>query len=1360
MVVPHPLHVDALEPTMEGRFDDVTPESVYTLRWDNSYSLVRHKEVKYRFLVTSNRVVAAAELAVQESQSRSQRRARRAAAGLPLAHLAKTLEKERAMNDEERKVENERVVANLEQTVMDIVSIFIAKPDSPLHEGAIRPFILALEAVLCHGIKEEFLDVWPEAPFYEFLIETQHVLRDDMGIVAKYKPENLPLNKGVLQRAFENLTKRRTVVEKYYESRALLYKYDDARRIASFLSALNGVTFLLAAYPHDECDKDDQPPFPRNLKQCAPEAPLLGNEISFQNDVDGDSSVVRFMEENPDEIKQLQNCSVPRYILHGEPFQDIGIGRSSVELLSIDELKRGDSDQEMDDGIMGIRTSLLSNPVSYIGGLLSKKDKERARIANTKRKHDDDGGERPEYAALRRDPSMDKYFKMLSFGVPSSGVAQKMTQDEMPPDKIAVFVTGPDGSNASRIGRTSKKERSGSRGLNRRDSTFRKVYWTSLDTKKANETIWARVTARRKTAPITLSPQDFQELEFLFGNPTAASPSQLRRCCLPPSLSTSNKAAQPYPVITQACYEVLRSERLARCFELVLAIGNLLNTGTELEGAQGITLASLLKLSETKAIDQSMTLLQFSIKLIHDRGEGDVLLFTNDLSTLAEARRYSNVICDSQARALQHEIIKLEQEIKEDMVEDLKRFNGAEALRKRQFEHRKAQQHRPAMIQSNRELNNLRDGTGTRSALLASIKQRHSDSAADQNGAFTLDPQAALLVAIWQQAKKPMDSMPTGNGVGGSSKEDEEFEPRQYKMDSKFISIMRERLMSIKAAFEDIEMDLEALHSVWEGTARYLAEDSCASSTEYVFGLLNRFLLDVKVAKTLLFRKGLNFASEANALLPRAYVGSIVATKFGSGIITALRVSDKRIEVKFPWSREAYLEPSSILSVGSLVRCRQWGVGIIRETCYDVGFCDVRFSFGYGKVRVEELVLETSSNKEELRIQLLRCGFCIGDPIVTPFGCGHVQSIRGKPQSPTAVLAVGGGSILHQGGGEDVGSAGHAVAIDASMALYQFLIAIRSANGGGPSQALTNADGEVTSHLQGMFSRTIRMMENGLKPVYVFDGKPPVMKSGELAKRSDRRQEAQKALEEATEKGNAEDIDRFNKRLVRATPQHNEDCKELLRLMGVPHITAPCEAEASCAALAKGGRVYAAGTEDMDALTFGVPVLYVIRLERALQELEMTHEQFVDLCILCGCDYCDSIRGVGPKKAYAGIKEHKSIENFLEVLQKNKSKGVVIPDEWLGENPIYKNAREMFIKPEVVDAKETEIKWRDPQETELVDFLVKKHGFQEDRSKSTQSQKRLDSFFTVLPSANGAKKRKAPAAKGGKKAATAKKGKK
>lgn len=68
---------------------------------------------------------------------------------------------------------------------------------------------------------------------------------------------------------------------------------------------------------------------------------------------------------------------------------------------------------------------------------------------------------------------------------------------------------------------------------------------------------------------------------------------------------------------------------------------------------------------------------------------------------------------------------------------------------------------------------------------------------------------------------------------------------------------------------------------------------------------------------------------------------------------------------------------------------------------------------------------------------------------------------------------------------------------------------------------LTTVDGEPTSHLMGMFYRTIRLLENGIKPVYVFDGKPPDMKSGELAKRTERREEAQKSLQKATELGNS-----------------------------------------------------------------------------------------------------------------------------------------------------------------------------------------------------------------------------------------------
>ena len=169
---------------------------------------------------------------------------------------------------------------------------------------------------------------------------------------------------------------------------------------------------------------------------------------------------------------------------------------------------------------------------------------------------------------------------------------------------------------------------------------------------------------------------------------------------------------------------------------------------------------------------------------------------------------------------------------------------------------------------------------------------------------------------------------------------------------------------------------------------------------------------------------------------------------------------------------------------------------------------------------------------------------------------------------------------------------GRKLAIDASMAIYQFLVAVRSgSDGGGPSQQLTNEAGEVTSHLQGLWYRTLKFLEAGIKPVYVFDGKPPTLKGGELAKRKAMKEKAIADLAAATEAGNEEDIERFSKRTVRMTPEYVEDCKKLLRLMGMPVIEAPCEAEAQCAALAKSGKVYAAVSEDMDTLTFGAPRL-------------------------------------------------------------------------------------------------------------------------------------------------------------------------
>merc|ERR1711971_1443846 len=96
-----------------------------------------------------------------------------------------------------------------------------------------------------------------------------------------------------------------------------------------------------------------------------------------------------------------------------------------------------------------------------------------------------------------------------------------------------------------------------------------------------------------------------------------------------------------------------------------------------------------------------------------------------------------------------------------------------------------------------------------------------------------------------------------------------------------------------------------------------------------------------------------------------------------------------------------------------------------------------------------------------------------------------------------------------------------------------------------------------------------------------------------------------------------------------------------------------------------------------------------INLERALQGLELTMEQFVDLCILMGCDYSDTIKGIGPINALKLIKEHENIEGVVAHLQKSGK-------HQLPEPFPYEEARTLFMTPLVADPVTTELKWSEP----------------------------------------------------------------
>ncbi|TEY87427.1 hypothetical protein BOTCAL_0002g00350 [Botryotinia calthae] len=318
-----------------------------------------------------------------------------------------------------------------------------------------------------------------------------------------------------------------------------------------------------------------------------------------------------------------------------------------------------------------------------------------------------------------------------------------------------------------------------------------------------------------------------------------------------------------------------------------------------------------------------------------------------------------------------------------------------------------------------------------------------------------------------------------------------------------------------------------------------------------------------------------------------------------------------------------------------------------------------------------------------------------------------------------------------------------------SMSIYSFLIAVRS---GG--EMLTNEDGETTSHLMGMFYRTLRIVDNGIKPVYVFDGAPPKLKSGELAKRFQRKATATEGLEEAKETGTAEDIEKFSRRTVRVTREHNAECQRLLKLMGIPYIIAPTEAEAQCAALARAGKVYAAASEDMDTLCFDSPILLrhltfseqrkepiqEVSLEKVLTGLNMDRKQFVDLCILLGCDYLDPIPKIGPHTALKLIREHGDLETLVAWITADKKERYAIPEDWP-----YQDARELFFKPDVrpADHEDCDFKWEAPDVEGLVKFLVIEKGFSEDRVRSaaqrltknlkSSQQARLEGFFKPIP---------------------------
>ena len=299
---------------------------------------------------------------------------------------------------------------------------------------------------------------------------------------------------------------------------------------------------------------------------------------------------------------------------------------------------------------------------------------------------------------------------------------------------------------------------------------------------------------------------------------------------------------------------------------------------------------------------------------------------------------------------------------------------------------------------------------------------------------------------------------------------------------------------------------------------------------------------------------------------------------------------------------------------------------------------------------------------------------------------------------------------------------GKSVAIDAYNAMHQFLSIIRQRDG----IPLKDSKGRVTSHLSGLLYRTANLVEKGIKPVYVFDGKPHPLKIKTLEERKMVRQEAEKEWKEALEIGDIEEAFKKAKRTSSIDREKVEEAKKLLDALGIPYIDAKSEGEAQAAYMNIRGDVYAVASQDFDSLLFGCRLLvrnlavtgrrklpdkqiYIdvppeeIELWKILKENCITREQLVDIAILIGTDFNEGVRGIGPKKALQLIKEYGSIENLIK---KGKIEDI----------PNYEEIKNIFLNPDV--NREYKIEWKEVEKDRVIKLLCDEHQFNEERVKN------------------------------------------
>lgn len=272
----------------------------------------------------------------------------------------------------------------------------------------------------------------------------------------------------------------------------------------------------------------------------------------------------------------------------------------------------------------------------------------------------------------------------------------------------------------------------------------------------------------------------------------------------------------------------------------------------------------------------------------------------------------------------------------------------------------------------------------------------------------------------------------------------------------------------------------------------------------------------------------------------------------------------------------------------------------------------------------------------------------------------------------------------------------------------------------------------VSKWIHGIIDFGLLWLEHGITPIFVLDGDTRKEKEDTKQKRINEKRKARDLGTELLTKVRTSrslfdispnDLSELRKHMSKDVSLKTEEVqlmKKTLEEFRFPVLDAKYDSEQLCCSLAIEGKVEAVYSTDMDCLVYGAPYLItdfdkesrdklnlcVISLQKILENLELSFSSFVDLCIMCGCDFNQNIPKIGPKRSYDLIKQYESIDGLpeqyeTEVLEHKKCREIFtyessgVEDDVLNMKIDFSPERNSLVPKNKTDEKTMERKWRE-----------------------------------------------------------------